>query len=271
MKEATNYLSHNLNHWNKSTDAHWDSDFYNVKGWLDGSFQSLREIELALLPKDLSGLKVLHLQCHFGQDTLSMARMGAEVTGVDLSDRAIAKANELAKLAQLEGRFINCDVYSLPEHLDEAATFDIVFTSYGTIGWLPDLDKWARIVQHYLKPGGAFIFAEFHPVIWTLNHERNGFEYSYFNRQAIVESYESTYASKQKEQTTEVGWNHPHDEVIMALLNQGLSLEAFHEFDFSPWNCFHDTVEVGPYRYQFKGLEGKLPITYSLKARKKEA
>ncbi|MEL6356089.1 MAG: class I SAM-dependent methyltransferase, partial [Bacteroidota bacterium] len=202
------YLSANKDHWNKSTETHWTSKMYNIEGWLAGDNSNLKEIELSLLPEDLNGKKLLHLQCHFGQDTLSLARMGAEVTGVDLSDRAIAKANELAKLAHLSGRFINCDLYSLPNHLAEDHSFDIVYTTYGTIGWLPDMDKWAAVVARYLKPGGQFIFAEFHPLVWCLNYERNGFEYSYFNRETIIEESDSSYTDGKKELSTEVGWNH---------------------------------------------------------------
>ncbi|MEM9837218.1 MAG: class I SAM-dependent methyltransferase [Bacteroidota bacterium] len=262
------YLAINKDHWNKSTETHWTSDFYNVKAWLAGDDNNIRSIERALLPADLSGLKLLHLQCHFGQDTLSLARMGAQVTGVDLSDRAIARAEELASMAQLSARFLCCDVYSLPDILAEAGTFDIVFTSYGTIGWLPDMDRWAAVVSHFLKPGGTFVFAEFHPFIWTLNHDRNGFEYSYFNRETIIEEAEHSYTDGHKEPSREIAWNHDQAEVLTALLDQGLQLEKFQEFDYSPWNCFHDLVEVGEHQYQFKGLEGMVPITYALRMRK---
>jgi len=263
------YLSTNKDHWNKSTETHWTSEMYNVKDWLAGDNSNLRDIERNLLPDDLRDKKLLHLQCHFGQDTLSLARMGAEVTGVDLSDKAIAKANELARLANLKGRFINCDLYSLPNHLAEDGSFDIVFTTYGTIGWLPDMDKWAAVVARYLKPGGHFVFAEFHPFVWTLNHERNGFDYSYFNRETIVEESHSSYTDGEKESSTEIGWNHDLGEVLSALLNQGLVLEQFREYDYSPWACFHDLIEVGPNRYQFQGLEGMVPISYGLRMTKK--
>ncbi len=262
------YLDHNRDHWNKSTDAHFDSKFYDVEGWLAGK-ESLREMELEMLPDSLEGLRVLHLQCHFGQDTLSLARRGAEVTGVDLSDRAIARANELADRAKLSGRFICCDVYSLPEHLPEPASFDVVYTSFGTIGWLPDLDRWAAVIDHFIKPGGTFAFAEFHPLVWSLNHARNGFEYSYFGRAPIVESNAGSYTDgSEKIESTEVSWNHSFDEVLTALLGRGLSLEAFREYDYSPWDCFHETVEVGHNRFQFVGLEGMIPLTYALRARK---
>lgn len=265
-----NYLATNQDHWNKSTETHWDSEFYNVKAWLAGNDENIRSIERNLLPNDLTGLKILHLQCHFGQDTLSLARMGAkETVGVDLSDRAIERANELSDLAGItNARFINCDIYSLPDHLEEVGTFDVVFTTYGTIGWLPDLDKWAAVVNRYLKPGGSLILVDFHPFMWTLNYDRNGFEYSYFNRQTIVEEAAHSYTDGEKAASREVGWNHDFGEILTALLSQGLKLEIFQEFDYSPWACFHNTVETGKHQYQFKGLEGMLPITYALRMRK---
>src|SRR5690606_20725019 len=118
---------------------------------------------------NLKDKKVLHLQCHFGQDSISLARLGASVVGVDLSDKAIEQAQHIAQELNADARFICCDIYDLPKHLNEQ--FDIVFTSYGTIGWLPDLDKWASVIHHFLKPGGQFIFAEFHPVVWMFDND----------------------------------------------------------------------------------------------------
>ena len=256
------YLEHNREHWNQRTAAHLGSRFYDVEGWLAGK-ECLREIELRLLPSSLDGKTVLHLQCHFGQDTLSLARRGARVTGVDLSDRAIEAARDLSRRSGLPGRFIRCDVYSLPAHLDE--TFDIVFTSYGTIGWLPDLDRWAAVVARYLKPGGQFVFAEFHPLAWLWNAERNAIQYGYFAGEAIVEETVGSYTDgSEAVRGTEVSWDHPVSSVINALLGQGLVLRRFDEYDYSPYACFPDLVEVGENRYQFKQMPGLIPLTYSL-------
>lgn len=265
------YLKHNHDHWNQRTEAHWDSDFYNVKAWLEGNNENLRSIERSMLPEDLKGQKLIHFQCHFGQDTLSLARMGAEVSGVDLSSKSIEKARELSSMAGLQSRFINCDLFSLQEHLpkEEAGTFDIVFTSFGTIGWLPDLDKWAEQIDYCLKPGGSFIFAEFHPFIWTLNDARNGFDYSYFKGDPIVEEDMGSYTENSGHVSgIEISWNHSLGEVFQALLKKGFIIEDFQEYNYSPWNCFSNSVETGKHQYQFKGLEGMLPISYSLKARK---
>ncbi|HLU86806.1 MAG TPA: class I SAM-dependent methyltransferase [Taishania sp.] len=133
------YISVNKQAWNDQVDIHLKSDFYDLKGFIQGN-TSLKEIELPLLG-DISGKSILHLQCHFGQDTISLQRMGASATGVDFSDKAIEAAKQLNSQLNLKTQFICCDVYELPKLLNQQ--FDIVFTSYGTIGWLPDLDKWA--------------------------------------------------------------------------------------------------------------------------------
>lgn len=258
-----NYLDLNRSSWNKRTDIHYSSDFYDVKGFLAGN-TSLKDIELELLG-DISGKKILHLQCHFGQDTLSLGRMGAEVTGVDLSDRAIEKANELAKDAGIEARFICCDIYDLPNHLDEK--FDIIFTSYGTIGWLPDLTKWASVIRHFLKPGGEFIFVEFHPVVWMFDDDFQNVAYNYFNKEVILETEAGTYADRDADIHGDyVMWNHDLSEVINSLLEAGLQLDSFNEFNYSPFNCFKHTVEYELGRFRIAHLGDRIPMTYSLKA-----
>lgn len=164
MNNDNNYLEINRKSWNNRVDAHLASDFYDVNGFLQGK-SSLNDIELQLLG-DLNGKEVLHLQCHFGQDSLSMARLGAKVTGVDLSDKAIDAARNLAEQTHLAADFICCDLYELPQQLDKQ--FDVVFSSYGTIGWLPDLDKWAAVISCFLKPGGRLV-PKIHPVVWMFD------------------------------------------------------------------------------------------------------
>lgn len=263
------YLKLNRDQWNQRTRVHLGSEFYDVAGWLAGA-DSLKAPELALLPENLHGLKILHLQCHFGQDTLSLARRGALVTGIDLSDAAIAAAKELAKKSSTKAQFINCDLYSLPEYLDEKEGFDIVFTSYGTITWLPDLPRWAGIVNHYLKPGGTFVFAEFHNMAYLWNEDRTAIKYPYFNPNPIVEEITSTYTEGDAEVTgTEVNWDHPVSAVITALLGTGLRLLEFQEYDYSPYNCFDNMVpakEEG--HWWLKELPGLIPLVYSLKYQK---
>ncbi|MCR9166352.1 MAG: class I SAM-dependent methyltransferase [Nannocystaceae bacterium] len=261
---ASDYLEKNREHWDAMVDAHWESDFYDVAGWLEGR-ERFPEIDTAMLPP-LAGKRLLHLQCHFGQDTLTLARRGAIVTGADISSRAIERANELAGLASLQGTFVHSDVYGLPDRLE--GQFDVVYTSWGTIGWLPDLKRWAGVLDHFLAPGGVFVLAEFHPVVWMYGSDRSKLEYSYFNRGPITEESSLSYSGDEKPATTEVGWNHPLADVLGALLGRGFVLEAFEEYDYAPHDCFADTVEVAPGKYQWRGFEGTLPLSYALRVHK---
>ncbi|MBX9449470.1 MAG: class I SAM-dependent methyltransferase [Taibaiella sp.] len=210
----------------------------------------------------------MHLQCHFGQDSISLSRIGAEVTGVDLSDKAIESARQIAKDTNSGTRFICCDIYDLPNHLDHQ--FDMVFTSYGTIGWLPDLDKWAKIVSRFLKPNGRFVFVEFHPVVWMFDDNFETVFYRYFNSGAIIETNTGTYAEKTADITLEsVSWNHGLSEVVNSLIQNGLEINALEEYDYSPYNCFNKTIEFEPKKYRIEHLGDKIPMVYSIMATKK--
>ena len=266
MENLLDYITLNKQTWNDKTDVHIASDFYDVDGFLNGK-STLNTIELDLLG-DVSDKKMLHLQCHFGQDTMTFSRMGAKATGVDLSDKAIERAREFTTKLELDTTFICCDVYDTPNHLDEK--FDIVFTSYGTIGWLPNLDKWASVISHFLKPGGQFIMADFHPVLWTYDDDFKEMAYSYFNVEAIVEEISGTYADRESGITTKsVGWNHPTSEVLNALIQSGLEINSFNEYDYSPYNCFNETEEFEKGKFRIKHLQNKLPMVFSLVATKK--
>ncbi|ESU28791.1 Methyltransferase type 12 [Flavobacterium limnosediminis JC2902] len=266
MEIPKDYLNINKKTWNNKTDVHVTSDFYDTESFLNGK-NTLNDIELELLG-DVSGKKILHLQCHFGQDTLSLARLGAKATGVDLSDKAIEKAREFNSKLHLDAEFINCDVYDLPNHLEEQ--FDIIFTSYGTIGWLPDLDKWAKVVSNFLKPGGKFVFAEFHPVVWMFDNDFKEVFYSYFNMEPIIEDESGTYADREAEISTQtVTWNHPLSEVLNAVINNDLEIKSFNEYDYSPYNCFNETEEFETGKFRIKHLGNKIPMVYSLTAIKK--
>ncbi len=259
------YLKKNKESWNQRTLVHIDSDFYDNQSFIEGK-SSLNAIELELFG-DVRGKKILHLQCHFGQDSISLSRMGAVVTGIDLSNEAIKAARELAEKTGQSTEFICSDVYDLPNHLE--GEFDIVFTSYGTIGWLPDLDKWANVVQHFLKQGGQFIFVEFHPVVWMYDDDFTKVQYNYFNDGPIIETESGTYADRNADLEAEyITWNHPLSEVFTSLITAGLSIQQFHEFDYSPYNCFSHTEEIGANRYRIKHFENKIPMVYSLLARK---
>lgn len=266
MLPHIDYIKCNQQWWNANLPAHLKSDFYNVGEFIDGK-SSLNNIELQLLG-NIEGKSILHLQCHFGMDSISLARMGAKVTGVDFSDKAIDAAKKLVQKTGVHADFVCCDVYSLPEHLD--AHFDIVFTSYGVIGWLPDIQKWAYLVSKYIQPGGSFIMAEFHPVVWMFDNNFNTIAYPYFQDAPIIETQEGSYANRDTdEKHTNISWNHGLSEVINNLIHQGLYISAFQEYDYSPYNCFQDMIEIAPGRFQIKRLGNKIPMVYSIKAEKK--
>lgn len=257
------YLRINRQLWNARAAWHTAHDYYGREAFERGH-ATLNDIELALLG-DLCGQSALHLQCHFGLDTLSLARLGAQAVGVDFSDVAIAAAQQLAARHQLAARFVCCNVYDLPQYLERQ--FDLVFTSYGVIGWLPDLEAWGRIIAQSLKPGGRFVMAEFHPVVWMFDNDFACVAYSYFKQDPIVETLTGTYADRQAPLEHEsVSWNHSLAEVLGALLNAGLRLTHFQEYDYSPYDCFAHSVEAAPGRYQIRGLEGRIPMVFSLLA-----
>jgi 2-polyprenyl-3-methyl-5-hydroxy-6-metoxy-1,4-benzoquinol methylase len=266
MKKEDDYLDINKKAWNDKTEVHVNSDFYDMPSFLQGK-SSLNGIELALLG-DISRKKVLHLQCHFGQDTISLARLGADVSGVDFSEKAIEAARGLSETTEVAARFICSDIYSLHEVLNDE--FDIVFTSYGTIGWLPDLEKWAWTVSRFLKPGGMFVFAEFHPVVWMFDTDFNKIGYNYFKSDAIIETELGTYADMATPAEYEmVTWNHALTEVMNNLIDSGLEINSFNEYDYSPYNCFRNTEEFEPGKFRITHLGNKIPMVYSIKATKK--
>lgn len=266
MEKLPDYININKETWNKKTAIHIASDFYNNEAFLNGKL-SLNSFEIDLLG-DVSQKKILHLQCHFGQDTLSLARLGAKVTGIDFSDQAIEKAKEYSKQLDLDATFICCDVYDTPNYLDEK--FDIVFTSYGTIGWLPDMDKWAAVVSHFLKPEGKFVFVDFHPVVWMFDNDFKEVFYNYFKSEPIIEEETGTYADKKASliQKT-ISWNHSISEVVNALIENGLTIHSLNEYDYSPYNCFNGMEEFETGKFRIKIFENKVPLVYSIKASKK--
>ncbi|MBX2971791.1 MAG: class I SAM-dependent methyltransferase [Flavobacteriales bacterium] len=249
--------------WNERTKLHVGSKFYDVEGFVAGR-NSLTALELELAGA-VAGADVLHLQCHFGQDTLSLARLGAHVTGLDLSDAAIAEAEKLAARCGLNAQWVVGNVLDHRPELD--GRFDVVFTSYGTIGWLPDLKPWAANIACYLRPGGRLVFVEFHPVVWMFDNDFSRVAYSYFNRELIVEEEQGSYADRDASvKLASYTWNHDLAEVLTALLGAGLRLERFVELDGSPHDCFNNTVQGEDGLFRIKGMEGRIPMVYGLVA-----
>jgi SAM-dependent methyltransferase len=277
MNNHHEYFDANKELWNKRTAIHRDSAFYDLAGFKAGR-NSLTPIELSEVG-NVKGKTLLHLQCHFGLDTMSWSRLGATCTGVDLSNEAIALARSINKELDLEANFICCNVYDLhPQNRRSSVKsnlpieqdgFDIVFTSYGTIGWLPDLDKWAETIYYYLKPGGLFYMADFHPVVWMFDDEFTHIKYYYDNREVIMTENQPTYTDGgDKIIGKEYSWNHSLSEIINALINAGLEVKQFNEFNYSPYSNFPQSTEVAKGRWQIKGMEGKIPMVYSIKAYK---
>ncbi|PJJ59873.1 class I SAM-dependent methyltransferase [Hymenobacter chitinivorans] len=265
MNPPAAYLDLNRALWNARTGPHLTSDFYGVEAFKAGK-SSLNQIELDLLG-DVAGRRILHLQCHFGQDSLSLARLGAQVTGVDLSDAAIAAARQLSAEIGVAAEFICCDIHELPQHLPADVRFDVVFTSYGVLGWLPDLPRWAALVSHYLRPGGRLVLAEFHPVVWMFDNDFTRLQYSYFNTGPIEETEVGTYADREAGIVHQsITWNHSLSEVIGSLLGQGLQLTSFREYDYSPYNCFAHTVAQPDGTFRIGPLGNQAPLVYSVVA-----
>ncbi|MFC1694575.1 class I SAM-dependent methyltransferase [Pseudomonadota bacterium] len=250
-----NYFEMNRESWDKRAEIHFDSRFYDVDGFMAGN-TSLREIELAELTR-VDGRRLLHLQCHFGLDTLSWARRGAECTGVDISPVAINKARQLNDSTGLDAQFVCTDVYSYSR--GDAAPFDIVFTSYGTICWLPDLDRWAEVVASNLAVGGIFYMADFHPLYDLLAG------YSYFEQDEPDIEEEETYTENSGDLKTPLAvWAHPMGRVVNALVNAGIAIQRLNEFSFSPYNCFKGMTEREPGRYYITHNGQDVPLVYSI-------
>lgn len=259
------YLKINKQAWNNKTAVHKNSTFYDMPSFLSGK-SSLNKIELDLLG-DIKDKSILHLQCHFGQDTISLAKMGAQVTGVDLSNDSIELARKLAEQMKVEAKFICSDIYSFSKIREQS--HDIVFTSYGTIIWLPDLDEWAKVIYDSLKEGGELVFADFHPVIWMYDDNVEKLAYPYFNEGPILEVEEGTYADKSSDLKDQmITWNHSLSEMMMALLKVGLTITDFQEYDYAPYHFIPPMKEIDNRVYKLKDIEYNIPLVYSIVAKK---
>lgn len=261
------YFETNRALWNNKTAVHIDSKFYDNDAFMKGK-SSLNPAELEALG-DVSGKSLLHLQCHFGQDTLSWARMGAKATGIDLSDAAISQAQKMNEELGLDARFVNCNVYDTSEHLGDEQ-FDIVFTSYGTICWLPDLERWAEVINRHLKPGGKFCIVDFHPTYYMFEWADDELAYSYFGKgDPYEEVVDGTYTdngdgskTESSVQGKEYFWIHSLHSFITPLLQCGLKLTDFTEYPYSYYRAFPDMVQIENGYFQWKGKEDLVPMMY---------
>ena len=261
------FFENNRKLWNRRTALHKESDFYDLKGF-EGGGSSLKQLEIKELGA-VSGKSMLHLQCHFGLDSLSWEKLGAEVTGVDFSDAAIELACQIREKHHFKTQFVKSDIYQLKQH--QLGQFDIVFTSYGVLCWLPDLKRWANIINHHLKPGGVFYIVEFHPVVMMYHEVTGNIEYPYFHHETPFEQeVEYTYANKHEVlKHKEFSWNHSLADVLNALISNGLEINHLNEFPYSSYNCFAD-LEVGEDGYYWdKRSKGSKPLMFSILATKK--
>ena len=219
---------------------------------------------------DVKGKSLLHLQCHFGLDTLSWSRLGAKCTGFDLSNEGIKQAKLLNDKLGLAATFIESNLYDVPKNVE--GEFDIVFASYGVVGWLPDLKTWGKIIASKLKTGGIFYLIEFHPIVWMFDFLQTPpkLTYPYLQSEAIYEEYKGTYTNSDADiLSKEYGWNHGLGEVISSLTEAGLQIEFLHEFEKSPYNSLPEMVKTDDGMFILKENQRMFPLLYSIRAIKK--
>ena len=260
--------------WDAWTKVHVGSTFYDVDAFRDGRKPiRLRDYEREEVGS-VEGKTLLHLQCHFGLDTLSWARLGATVTGIDFSGEAVAAARLLAAEVDIPATFVQSDVYKLPEVLDEQ--FDIVYTSGGVLGWLPDIAAWGRVAAGFVRPGGFLYITEIHPVaqVFADDGVQPGelrLAYPYWeHREPLRFDVHGSYADPDAptEGLVEYGWDHSMGQIVTSLADAGLRIEFLHEFDFVPWPVpFLEEGSDGRFRLP-EGSKGSLPLFFSLKASK---
>jgi SAM-dependent methyltransferase len=263
-------LEANRANWNDRTAIHLASHFYDVEGWLrERRGPRLRELEVL---GDVTGLRLLHLQCHFGLDTLAWARVGARVTGLDFSPAAIDAARDLADRAGLADRatFVCADVYDAVEVLGEV-TFDVVYVSSGALCWLPSADRWANQVGALVAPGGRFYHHDAHPVAWALADDEMRFAHTYFEEPEpfTIETGETyTDANRPLRAKRIYEWNHGIGEIVTALIRHGLSLDWLAEHDWTSWRRFPFLVETDARCWTTPPGMARVPLSFSLVAHK---
>ncbi len=276
MTDPADALRDNLALWNEWTGVHEASTFYDLEGFKRGGIR-LRDYELEEIgPVD--GLELLHLQCHFGMDTLSWARLGARVTGADFSPPAIALARRTAdEIGIPDARFIESNLYGLPDVLE--GDFDVVYTSRGVLGWLPDIRRWAQVVARFVRPGGRFYITEIHPVVQAFENEGVApgelrLRYPYWEHaEPLSFPVQGSYADPEADvgAQTEHGWNHGLGEIVSALVDAGLRIETLREYPFVDWPLdFLAEGADGKWRLP-QSVEGEMPLFFSVLASKAPA
>jgi SAM-dependent methyltransferase len=261
----------NRRYWDEIVPIHLTSEFYDVAGFKAGR-TSLKSVELEELG-DVHGRSLLHLQCHFGMDTLSWAREGAIVTGMDFSERAIEAARALAAETGIRAQFLVSDIYALPENLQ--GQFDIVFTSYGVKAWLPDIERWAQVAAHFVRPGGTFYIVEFHPFAGVFDDAPDVTDlrvhYPYFHsREPLRFDEGGTYADPKRRvrHRTSYEWQHTLGDIVTAFVEAGLRIEFLHEFPYSTYRGQPLTEVVPDGKVRLTKHDGSVPLLFSIMATK---
>lgn len=263
-------MAANRMNWDERVSIHVGSDFYNVAAFKAGA-TTLLPVELSEVG-DVRGKTLLHLQCHFGLDSLSWAREGAVVTGVDFSGEAIDTARGLAQELGIPARFIESNVYDLKEAL--TGTFDVVLASYGVLVWLPDIPEWGRIVASFVRPGGFLYIIDGHPFFHTFADSPSGMDLRllnrYFTGEALSYEEDGTYAdtNAKLEHKRQYEFQHTLGGIVTSLVGAGLQVEFLHEFPFSAYAALPDMEKGDDGYYRLKEHDGLVPFLFSLKARK---
>ena len=259
------YNAANKKWWNAVTPIHSKSKLYNLQAFKKGK-TSLELTEREEL-KNVKGKTMLHLMCHFGMDTISWAREGAIVTGVDLSDESIKLAKKLSKETNTPANFICSDIYDLPKVLDKK--FDIVFTSYGVLCWVSNIKKWAKVINHFLKKGGTFYIVELHPFTNILSYDFKLY-YKYFKKGPYLDDSDGTYTDwNENVKGFTYEWSYTMGDVINSLIDEGLKIDFVHEFPFSMYDQFPGFMEQNEKgQYVLKSKKVQIPLLFSLKATK---
>ena len=270
------YRDVNRRSWDDRADAHAASPGYAVARFLeDPAF--LSDVVRFDAPRlgDITGLDGVHLQCHIGTDTVSLARLGARMTGLDFSPPALAQGRSLAAAVGVDVEFVESDLYGAPGALGRER-FDLVYTGIGALCWLPDIRRWAEVVASLLRPGGRLFVREGHPLLWSLGDPRPDglvvLEYPYFEQpEPLVWDEGGTYVETDRVFTHNVTheWNHGLGEIVSALLAQGLELTALEEHDSVPWDARPgEMTDIGGGEYRLTDRPERVPHTYTLQARR---
>ncbi len=270
------YLDLNRANWDDRAAAHAASPDYFAEQFIADP-EYLSEVVRYDLPRlgDVRGLRGVHLQCHIGTDTISLARLGATMTGLDFSSASLAEARGLSESAGTPVDFVESNVYDALDVL-VPATFDLVFTGVGALCWLPDVHRWAQVVAALLAPGGRLFIREGHPMLWALDEGRTDalvVGYPYFERQdPLVDEYQGTYVATDVEFTHNVthSWNHGLGQIVTALLDAGMEVTALVEHDSVPWEALPghmERAELGEWRLVDRPW--RLAHSYTLQARKR--